>query len=168
LVLSHDVNNDTVMDAIWDVISNTEIIGINQAYVGESGGAYDSATETTMLHSCDGFAFEAPVHQYLSKPIEKNRIAVLLMNSGNETQELTANFADIPYADCEHNDDGSHCDFLVRDIWDHVDMGRFRDFWSVSVESHDTAFIVLEKVRGGGGQVDKNTNKVVTNSTAQF
>jgi alpha-galactosidase len=168
LVLSHDVNDDTVMDAIWDVISNTEIIGINQAYVGESGGAYDSATETTMLHSCDGFAFEAPVHQYLSKPIEKNRIAVLLMNSGNETQELTANFADIPYADCEHKDDGSHCDFLVRDIWDHVDMGRFRDFWSVSVESHDTAFIVLEKVRGGGGQVDKNTNKVVTNSTAQF
>ena len=30
LVLSHDVNNDTVSARVWDVIANTEIIAINQ------------------------------------------------------------------------------------------------------------------------------------------
>eukprot|EP00980_Cylindrotheca_fusiformis_P014288 scaffold3791_cov137-Cylindrotheca_fusiformis.AAC.15 len=145
LVLSHDVNNDTVMDSVWDIISNTEIIAINQAYVGESGGVYDSSTEKTVLYARDGFRFEAPVHQYLSKPIGKNQVAVLLMNSGNETRELTANFDDIPYVDCTHSHGTSHCDFSVRDVWNHKNLGRFRDSWTVSVQSHDTAFIILDR-----------------------
>lgn len=160
LVLSHDVNNDTVMDAVWDTIANTEIIQINQAYFGDSGGVYDSAQERTTLRSGDGFTFEAPIHQYLSKSIGKSRIAVLLMNSGNETRDLTAIFDDIPYSECSHNEDKSHCDYLVRDIWNHVGLGRFRDSWTVSVESHDAAFIVLEKVSiGADHKMQHATNK---------
>ena len=30
LTLSHDVNNDTVMDQIWDYIANPEAIAVNQ------------------------------------------------------------------------------------------------------------------------------------------
>ena len=31
LTLSHDVNNKTIQDAVWDVIANKEVIGVNQA-----------------------------------------------------------------------------------------------------------------------------------------
>lgn len=37
LILSHDTNDDTVSDEIWSIISNTEAIGINQAWAGDSG-----------------------------------------------------------------------------------------------------------------------------------
>ena len=37
LTLSHDVWNTTISDEIWDVIANTEVLEVNQAYVGDSG-----------------------------------------------------------------------------------------------------------------------------------
>ena len=38
LILSHDVNNNSVMDKVWDIISNREVIAVNRAYAGDSGG----------------------------------------------------------------------------------------------------------------------------------
>jgi len=35
LTLSHDVNNDTIMDQVWPLISNREIIAVNQAWAGQ-------------------------------------------------------------------------------------------------------------------------------------
>ena len=37
LTLSHDVNNDTITDAIWPIITNTEALEVSQAYAGHSG-----------------------------------------------------------------------------------------------------------------------------------
>lgn len=34
LTLSHDVNNDTIMDQIWPVIANKEVIAVSQTYAG--------------------------------------------------------------------------------------------------------------------------------------
>ena len=33
LTLSHDVNNDTVQDAVWPLISNKEVLAVNQVCV---------------------------------------------------------------------------------------------------------------------------------------
>ena len=49
LILSHDVNDDSIMDTIWDIISNREVLEINQAYFGDSGGTYNVANETIVL-----------------------------------------------------------------------------------------------------------------------
>ena len=38
LTLSHDVNNNTITNEIWDLITNEEILMINAAYEGSSGG----------------------------------------------------------------------------------------------------------------------------------
>jgi hypothetical protein len=40
LFLSHDVTNETVMEEVWPIISNTDIIAINQAWAGFSGGPF--------------------------------------------------------------------------------------------------------------------------------
>merc|ERR1712167_188056 len=44
LTLSHDVNNDTVTDQIWPVISNREAIAINQAWAGHSGSPFKNSS----------------------------------------------------------------------------------------------------------------------------
>ena len=84
LTLSHDVNNATVMDQIWDVISNREVLEVNQAYVGNSGGVFDQSEETVYL--TDAVieadvalnAVSTPAHQSLYKPIGGGRTAVLV------------------------------------------------------------------------------------------
>ena len=63
---------------------------------------------------------EVPIYQYLSKPLETNRVAVLLMNSGEMTQVLNATFATIPGLDDGIGNDNK---YLVRDLWAHKDMG---------------------------------------------
>ena len=40
LFLSHDVTNETIMQSIWPIIANEEIIAINQAWAGFSGGPF--------------------------------------------------------------------------------------------------------------------------------
>lgn len=49
LTLSHDTNNDTISDFIWPIISNKEVITINQAYYGYSGTAFASSDKRVVL-----------------------------------------------------------------------------------------------------------------------
>ena len=145
LTLSHDVNNDTVTDLIWDIISNTEVLAVNQAYAGDSGGVYDTSMDRVELTDAyieandDEARVQTPSHQYLAKNIGGGKVAVLLMNSGNGTATLTADFSKVPNSPCT---DATHfCH--VRDIWNHKDLGTFQGTWSGPVDSHDAAFLVL-------------------------
>lgn len=143
LTLSHDVNDDIVMDKVWDIISNREVLAVNQAYVGDSGGVYNSASSTVVLESAsplekNKMSIEVPVYQYLSKPIGHKQAAVLLMNSGNASMELVAKFADIPSLGCS-----DACPYHVRDLWNHKDLGIFHGNFSVVVETHDASFLLL-------------------------
>ena len=141
LILSHDVNDDDVMDRIWDIISNREILAVNQGYFGDSGGVYKISNDTIVLQH-DKFKTEVPVYQYLSKPLGVNIVAVLLMNSDGSQRLLEANFADIPGLDYDSNSDE---EYLVRDLWAHEYKGAYQNSISVSVRSHDAAFFLIQK-----------------------
>ena len=139
------MNNDTVTDLIWDIISNTEVLAVNQAYAGDSGGVYDTSMDRVELTDAyieandDEARVQTPSHQYLAKNIGGGKVAVLLMNSGNGTATLTADFSKVPNSPCT---DATHfCH--VRDIWNHKDLGTFQGTWSGPVDSHDAAFLVL-------------------------
>ena len=114
-----------------------------------------------------------PAFQYFYKPIGDDKVAVLLMNVARSSEVLTASFAKIPSLSCTHcrcaaavpalrqrNVRGSrfaqpmqHAGQLclvgvlvlrsVRDIWNHKDLGIFTDSWGASVDSHDSAFLVI-------------------------
>lgn len=43
LVLGMDLTNATMLDAVWDVITNTEVIAVHQDYVGHSGTLFYSS-----------------------------------------------------------------------------------------------------------------------------
>merc|ERR1719387_2029935 len=49
LTLSHDVNNDAVMDEIWPIIANKEAIAVSQTYAGFSGGPFKESDEEIAL-----------------------------------------------------------------------------------------------------------------------
>jgi hypothetical protein len=129
------------MDNVWDIISNREILAVNQGYFGDSGGIYDFSNETIVLQH-GKYTTEVPIYQYLSKPLGVNKVAVLLMNSGETQQVLNATFADIPGLDDEKKSDST---YLVRDLWAHESMGAFEKSVSVAVKSHDASFLLIEK-----------------------
>ena len=114
---------------------------MNQAYVGDSGGVYDTSDNTVELTDAfiEATAAEArvqtPSYQYLAKPIGGGKVAVFLMNSENSAQTLEADFAKVPGVSC------SSCH--VRDIWSHKDLGAFEGKWSGMVAGHDAAFLII-------------------------
>ena len=135
--------NETVMDKVWDLITNTEVLEVNQAYFGDSGGVYEMSEEMVSLTDAHiesrrhlgAKDVHTSSYQHLYKPIGDDRVAVLLMNSDNTTQNLSAKFSNVPGLSC------SQC--KVRDIWNHKDLGTFTDVWSGDVGSHDAAFLVI-------------------------
>jgi len=171
LILSHDVNNATITDRIWDVISNREILAVNQAYEGDSGGVYQKSSENVKILG-GGIWYDVPAYQYLSKPVgrhpsnqsfrNRTSVAVLLVNSGNSTRQMTATFRDIPYTYCKDWNSvqdkspparlgrSDKCHFHLRDLWKHKSLGIHEESWSVDVAPHDAEFILLEPVDGRG------------------
>lgn len=153
LTLSHDPSNQTVMDAIWPIISNKEVLAVNQAYAGHSGSPFKEASETVKLAPLDTAKLTphmpveqlgsvgpliTPAWQYFYKPMawDGTKTAVLLMNHLNTTADLTLNFADVPGLAC------THCG--ARDIWNHKDLGAFDGtFTAKAVGGHDCVFLVL-------------------------
>ena len=51
LILSHDVNNASLVASIWPIISNTEAIAVNQAWAGFSGSVFSQGAELVDLGS---------------------------------------------------------------------------------------------------------------------
>lgn len=142
LTLSHDVNNDTIMDSIWPIIANKEAIAVNQAWAGHSGSPFKQADNNVTLEDSDyvnstltRFNVTAPSWQFFYKPLGDDKIAVLLMNHDNKEQELTLSFSDVPGLKC------STC--TVRCIWGHKDLGVHVGNFAKTVSSHDAAFLIL-------------------------
>lgn len=152
LILSHNVNNHSVMDRIWDLISNRLMIHINQVYVGDSGGRYYQSSEKVRFHVGGNIWDDIPAVQYLSKPIGDDKLAVFLMNSGKTTRSLLTDFRTIPHSVC-----GCcriQCSYRVYNVWDHRSKGIHEGSYSVQVLPHDAAFLLLEP--NNHGTTDKN------------
>ena len=161
LILSHDVNNATVMDAVWPIISNREAIAVNQAWAGHSGSAFYRSPNTVTLGAVNHAAVQkgmglpqlaalgptvAPQHEYYYKPLEAGgkRTAVLLMNNGFNAADLRLAFKDIPGVKC------TRCH--VRDIWERRDLGNFDgSYLAKGVAPHAAPFLVITPSHHGGG-----------------
>lgn len=64
------------------------------------------------------------------------KIAVLLINNGDDDADLTLDFADVPGIAC------SSCN--VRDIMNHKDLGIMKSSYTAkAVASHDCAFVII-------------------------
>ena len=131
LILSHDLNNATVMDKVWPLISNKEAIAVNQAWAGFSGSVFLAATEE-QVHFKSG---AVPAWQFWNKPVGGGQVAVFMMNHASSQATLTLPFASVPGLAT-----GS---VKVRDIWAQADINTFTTSYTVTLQSHDAAFLML-------------------------
>jgi len=147
LTLSMDVNNDTIMDEVWDIVSNKEIIAVNQAYVGHSGSPFKQATSHVELENFNmllqGIVVphwgRVPQWQFFYKPVGDGKIAVLLMNHDKSAHDLLLTFSEVPGLTCQK------C--KVRCLYMHKDMGEHEgSFTAQAVPSHDSRMFMLTPV----------------------
>ena len=128
--------NDTLMDSIWPIITNTEAIAVSQAYAGFSGSQFKSASETVGF----GDRFHAlPAWQYLYKPLGNATVAVLMMNHASTTATLQLTFSDVPMLP-PPGPNG----YALRDLNARSNLGTFKGSWTANnLASHDAAFLTL-------------------------
>ena len=119
LVLNHNIfpGPKAVDPALTKLITNKEVIAVNQDPLGKSAVRIDGArTWQTLTHRTpfqpDAWAYG----EQLAKPLANGDIAVLLFNRNNATMDIILDFQDV-------NDTSRRC-WKVRDLWRGADLGR--------------------------------------------
>ena len=124
------------MDKVWPVISNKEALAVNQAWAGFSGSVFQEATEKVHFKGGEG-ALAVGAWQYWNKPVGGGKIAVLLMNHASTSATLTLTFNTVPGIPA------GTTNVAVRDIWAQQDVGVKANSYTVTLNSHDAAFLML-------------------------
>ena len=113
LLIGCDVSNmssDTLR-----ILTNTEVIAINQDKMGIQGSKKKSENDLEVW----------------AGPLEGGCFAVVLLNRGNSTADVTANWSDIGMDATKQA--------TVRDLWQKKDMGTMTGSVKASVPSHGVA-----------------------------
>lgn len=149
LILSLNFSDTPVVDAVWPIITNTDAIGVNQAWEGSApggglGGLLTQSTDTVVLQHCAWIwagdpNCTLPVEQQLYKPLPGGGAAVLVMNHGQGVRNTLVNLTAIPGLACAPGP----CS--VRDIWAGKDLPPVtRQLLVNDVQSHDVAYFILK------------------------
>ena len=116
LIAGNDLRDMT--DASKAILTNTEIIAINQDALGLQGVQLRDGEQSVW-----------------SKPLNENGArAVVLFNEGAAAADITVSFADIGLR-------GGNA--KLRDLQAHADLGTFKDSYTTSVASHGTATLKI-------------------------
>jgi alpha-galactosidase len=149
LIISFDVTNETVMDELWPIISNKEVLEISQTYAGFSGGIFKNSKDTVVLDTINHALMEkgmteehlasqgplvVPRFQYLYKPLGPEKIAVLIMNHGNTTANAAFNYREVPGLNWKYVN--------VRNPWDHHNLGPSSGGFSLKMCLPQHSFLI--------------------------
>jgi len=141
LVLGLDVRDDAAVDAVWDIISNTELLAVSAAWAGAAGTRIAAAATNVTWPYC-GQQYEqgcsVPTWEVYSKPLPGGGAAILVLNhaDGGQPANVTLPLADVPGLAC------ATC--RVRDIYAHADTGTAVGTLNVrALPAHDSLFVTL-------------------------
>lgn len=142
LVLGLDVRNDSVVDSVWDIISNREAMAVNQEYAGGAGTLLTQANTNTTFPFCGSQysgGCSVAAWQVFSKPLPAGGAAVLVLNHADApTAAMALPLASIPGLAAA----GSAS---VRDVWARADLppATGGQLAIPAVASHDSVFLRL-------------------------
>ena len=143
LTLSMDFANRTRVDSVWPVITNTDAIGVNQAWADIPGGAlFKSSANVTLEHCTPGWAGDLPCTipevQAWWKPLPGSRVAVFVAVHALEPRDVSVVLAQVPGLACS----AGSC--FVHDVWAQAPAGTATGTYTVSgVASHDSVFVIF-------------------------
>ncbi len=113
LTISFDITGE-IPERDLELITNEELIAIDQDRMGQ---------QADLIVSNDNY-------EIYSKDLENGDIAVAVLNRSGATRNVTIDFSLLPL------EAGVEYDF--RDLWAHESVGKYKDEYTVSVESHQT------------------------------
>src|ERR1700687_4194216 len=115
LISGNDLRNMT--PEIHDILTNKEVIAIDQDPLGREGRRVWKDGDLEVW----------------GKQLKDGNRAVILLNRGSADQEITVNWEQIGYP--------AHLSAAVRDLWAHMDLGKFTGKFSASVASHGVVMV---------------------------
>ena len=115
LIAGNDLRSMT--PEIHDILTNKEVIAVDQDPLGIQGHRVAK----------DGDA------EIWSKQLQDGSRAVILLNRGSASREITANWEQIGYP--------AHLTASLRDLWTHKDLGKFNGKFSAKVDSHGVVMV---------------------------
>lgn len=147
LVLSHDLTNDTTMDAVWPIITNKEALAVNDAWVGDAGTLVKKSDETIEFPNCE-WGFNRFCYHSISmvwkKQLSSDSVAILLMNNNNVSADVNISWSELPPWQEEPSIRCPASGCSVRDVNAKKDMGLYADGFSAkNLAPHDSAFIIV-------------------------
>jgi alpha-galactosidase len=117
LIAGNDLRSMT--PEIHDILTNKEVIAIDQDPLGRQGRRVWKDGDLEVW----------------AKQLKDGDRAVILLNRGSSSREITANWEQIGYP--------GHLSAAVRDLWAHKDMGKFTGKFSATVESHGVVMLTV-------------------------
>ena len=104
---------------IHDVLTNKEVIAVNQDPLGRQGRRVWKNGDLEVW----------------SKPLAGGARAVILFNRGDSDKEIAANWTDLYYP--------NNLSATVRDLWQKKDLGKFTGKFSATVASHGVVMVTI-------------------------
>jgi alpha-galactosidase len=117
LIAGNDLRSMT--PEIHDILTNKEVIAIDQDPLGRQGRRVWKDGDLEVW----------------SKQLQDGSRAVILLNRGASSHEITASWEQIGYP--------GHLSAAVRDLWAHKDLGKFTGKFSAPVESHGVVMLTI-------------------------
>lgn len=110
-----------------------------------SGSLFAESSTKVILHTTSksrGATIVASWQQW-SKKLSDNSAAVLVMNNDNKKQTITLDFSTVPTFAAV---DLSSATISGRDAYAQADLGELSSSYTVELESHDSAFVILTMI----------------------
>ena len=158
LILSFDLRVDSVMNEMWPIISNRDVLAVNQNTVTGWPGtrlSYTGAVNGNVGNSS----------QIWAKPLGNHSFALLFMSTGPQNSTFSLPFSEISqsfagvkgHGDDEATTDVRTTEVCVRDLYSKVDHGPV-DSTVANLEAellpHDSAFYCVRPATAEGGCAD--------------
>jgi hypothetical protein len=124
------------MDKVWPLITNTDALRVNSAWAGFSGSVFlDANNATVTLRDAIEETAPVPAWQAFNKPLGGGEIAVFVMNHASTSASITIPFSEVPGL--------TSTNVNAYDVWAQKALGPVSTSWTVTLRSHQSAFVTL-------------------------
>jgi alpha-galactosidase len=159
LLLGNDLRN--MSTDVLNIITNTEVIALNQDPLGVQGYKRSSKTVKKASHTIRrgddaqeyNNADDDGTVEVWAGELAGGDVAVVLFNRSTQPQKITAHFDEVglvgPGSTTEDNNEERTTSFgaaNVRDLWAHQDLGVYEKSFTATVDSHGVVALRLTPV----------------------
>jgi len=112
-----------------ELLKNTEVVAVNQDPLGKAG---------KLIYQNGGTTTSTITQQAWARPLNDGSISAVLLNRADSDEQLSVTWPQLGLTPGRQA--------VVRDLWQHKDLGTFNQSFSVQVASHGVVMIKVTLV----------------------